>query len=70
MRFGPSSTRFVRDGEPPASVFTNHGRPRQVSIAYAVELAVGRPANPIEWNPDPGCPEWAYAERSRLVEIA
>ena len=69
MRFGPPSARFVRDGEPPASLFTNHGRPRQVSVAYPAEAASRTLPEPIRWDPDPYCPDWAYAQRTHLVEI-
>jgi hypothetical protein len=69
MRFGPPSTRFVRDGEPLLSVFTNHGRPKQVSVAYPAGTAVPTPADAILWDPDVHRPDWAYGQRVHFAEL-
>ncbi|HVA88594.1 MAG TPA: hypothetical protein VNL71_02010 [Chloroflexota bacterium] len=69
MRFGPPSTRFIRDDEPPSSVFTNHGRPRQVSISYPAETAGQTPPDPVQWDPDTGRPDWAYTQRRQFEEV-
>jgi hypothetical protein len=69
MRFGPAAARFVRDGEPLSSIFTNHGRPRQVSIAYPAGTDVPAIPNPDHWDSDPQRPDWAYGQRRHFVEI-
>jgi hypothetical protein len=69
MRFGPPSTRFVRDGEPLLSVFTNHGRPRQVSVAYPAGAAAPIPPDTILWDTDARRPDWAYSQRAQFTEL-
>jgi hypothetical protein len=69
MRFGPAARRFVRDGEPLDSIFTNHGRPRQVSVAYPVAASDMSLPEAITWDPDMYRPDWAYAQRALLVEL-
>ena len=68
MRFGAPSERFARDGEPASSVFTQHGKPRQVSIAYAPPMA-RIPPDGIDWDPDVNRTDWAYMQRHHFVEI-
>jgi len=68
MRFGPPSTRFVRDGEPQGSVFTHHGRPKQVSLPYPVGAAAPVRPDPTHWDPDPLRPDWAYSQRRNFTE--
>jgi len=69
MRFGPPSSRFVRDNEPLTSVFTHHGRPRQVSIAYAAATSTEAQPDPIQWDPDVNRPDWAYDHRRQFTEM-
>jgi hypothetical protein len=69
MRFGPASRRFERDGEPPDSIFTRRGRPRQVSLAYPAESIAVSLAGQINWDPDMRRPDWAYSQRALFVEL-
>jgi hypothetical protein len=69
MRFGPAAERFARDGDPPASVFTNRGKPRQASIAYAAGAARIAP-DPVHRDPSPERPDWAHEQRRQFDEIA
>jgi len=68
MRFGPPSTRCVRDGEPQGPVFTHHGRPKRVSLPYPVGSAMPVRHDPTHWDPDPLRPDWAYSHRRHFTE--
>ena len=68
MRFGSPSDRFMRDGDPPTSVFSNRGKPRQVSMAYAPDAA-RITADQVTWDPAPNRPDWAYEQRRQFEEI-